>query len=830
MHARTTALFFVFTFGAFGANVTLAQNGKSGYAIVIGTDASPSERHAAEELQNFFEQISGARLPVSTHAGPRMVLVGDSAPLRALKLDISFRDLGPEGFVLKTAGPHLVIAGGRLRGSMYGVYTFLEKLGCRWFAPGVSRIPRMGTVAVPPIDETQKPAFEYREPFFSEAANRDWAARNKINGVLMKLDAATGGKIQYYPFVHSFNTLVPPDRYFREHPEYFSLIDGKRRAERSQLCLTNPDVLRVGVESVERWIGEHPDATIFSVSQNDWMGWCECDNCRRVEQEEGGTHSGPLLRYVNALAAEIEKKHPGKLIDTLAYQYTEDPPAKVRPRANVRIRLCPIGVCEAHPYGQCPYSAYFMKNLNAWSKITGKLYIWHYNTNFAHYLLPFPDFDELAADIPMYKDHGVVGLFLEGSVTAGGGAENAELRSYIMAKLLWDPRTDVKAAIDEFHQAFYGQAAPPMLQYFEWMHRQVRRPPAGLGHHIWIYDSPGAPYLNADFIDKAAELLRQAESLAENDAVRARVRKARLGIDYVRLTRAKRFQIDGQSYRPGDLNGLKDRWSAFVARLGGFGITNLSESSRLTRDEGDFDEFVRPYAAVTLENEHLRVHLVPELAGRVVQILNKRSGKELLYQPDPSAKQYPNLGGLTVSPYSDYVTRAPWPARWTLAAGGTATEATLEGSCENGLRMRRRLWLEGPTLRTQTVLENLSAEPVEALLQSRWEVDPGPLDAASLSYRTQAGAWMETPFIQPGRQPSGSESYAGADQPDGEWMIATRAGGRATVNRFSKDQVARCTMNWTAKGENRVGLTIASKRRTLKRNETLVLDADYGVR
>ena len=830
MPARIITLFFALLSSALAANVTLAQNGKSGYAIVIGSDASPSERHAAEELQTFLEQISGARLPISTDARPRMILVGDSGPLRALRLNIPFRDLGPEGFILRTAGPHLVIAGGQLRGSMYGVYTFLERLGCRWFAPGVSRIPSMRTVAVPPLDETQKPAFEYREPFFSEAADRNWAARNKVNGVLMKLDASTGGKVQYYPFVHSFNTLVPPDKYFREHPEYFSLIDGKRRAERSQLCLTNPGVLRVGVESVERWIGEHPDATIFSVSQNDWTGWCECDNCRRVEQEEGGTHSGPLLRYVNALAAEIEKKHPDKLIDTLAYWYTEDPPAKVRPRANVRIRLCPIGVCEAHPYEQCAYSAYFMKNLNAWAKITDKLYIWHYNTNFAHYLLPFPDFDELAADIPMYKDHGVVGLFMEGSVTAGGGAENAELRSYVMAKLLWDPRTDVKRAIDEFHQGFYGQAAAPMLQYFELMHQQVRLPPAGLGRHIWIYDSPGAPYLNTDFVNRAAELLRQAESLAGNDAVRTRVRKARLGIDYVRLTREKRFQVDGQSYRPDDLNGLKERWSAFVARLGQFGITNLSESSPLTRDERDFNDFMRPYAVVTLENENLLVHMVPDLAGRVVRILDKRSGRELLFQPDPSAKQYPNLGGLTVAPYPDYVARSPWAARWTLSPGGTATETALDGSCDNGLRMRRRLWLEGSTLRTRTVLENTRAEPIDALLQSRWEVDPGPLDAASLSYRTQAGARRETPFIQLERQPSGTESFEGADQPDGEWTITTRAGGLVTVNRFAKEQVARCLLNWTAKGENRVGLTVASERRTLKQNESLILDADYGVR
>ena len=297
----------------FAANLKLVENGKSNYAIVIAPDASQSERHGAEELQHFLEQMSGARLPITAAPQRRMVLVGNSPALETLNLKIPFADLGPEGFALKTSGRHVVIAGGRQRGSMYGVYTFLEKLGCRWFTPEVSRIPKMRSITVSPLDETQKPAFEYRETFFSEAFDRDWAARNKANGSFQGLDATVGGKVRYFPFVHSFDQLIPPRRYFKDHPEYFSLIDGQRREHGGQLCLTNPDVLRLGIEAVERWIAAHPDATIISVSQNDRYGYCECDNCRRVEQEEGGAHSGPLLRYVNALAEAIEKKSPGNV-------------------------------------------------------------------------------------------------------------------------------------------------------------------------------------------------------------------------------------------------------------------------------------------------------------------------------------------------------------------------------------------------------------------------------------------------------------------------------------------------------------------------------------
>jgi len=811
------------------ANLKLVDNGKSNYAIVIAPDASQSERHGADELQKFLEEMSGARLPITAEPRRRTVLIGNSPVLEHLKLRIPFADLGPEGFALKTSGQHVVIAGGRLRGSMYGVYTFLEKLGCRWFTPELSRIPKTRTITIGPLDETQTPAFEYREPFFSEALDRDWASRNKTNGSYQRLDATVGGNVRYYPFVHSFDLLLPPSRYFARHPEYFSLIDGQRRAEGGQLCLTNPDVLRLGIESVEQWIAANPEATIISVSQNDRYGYCECDNCRRVEQEEGGAHSGPLLRYVNALAEQIEKKHPDKLIDTLAYQYTEDPPAVTRPRRNVRIRLCPIGACEAHPYEQCPYNAYFMKNLRAWSKITDRLYIWHYNTNFAHYLLPFPDFDELTTDIPMYKRHGVVGLFMEGAVSKGGGAENAGLRSYVMAKLLWDVKADANKLVNEFLDACYGKAAKPMRAYFDLMQQQVRTAPNGLGRHLWIYDSPSAPYLSEEFLATAKELFRQAEGAADNDAVRGRLREARIGIDYVALTRSKKFTVEGAWYRPADLEGLKERWNTFMSGLHQFGITNISESTTAMHDDEDFVRYMRPYRVVTLENSRLRVHLAPDLGGRITHIIDQASGQNLLTEPEPGAKQYPDLGGLRVSPYIDYVTRMPGTTTWVLDARASANQVSLTGTCQNGVTIRRRLRLDGAMLHTETVLENTTAAAMTAAVQSQWDLNPGDLASVVLRYRKQGGGTVEKVFIEPEKMPSGSEVYNGGDQPDGEWRVVNRRGGPILVSRFRREQVGRCYLNWTAKSDHRVSMAASSVSRLLQPGDQLTLTVDYGI-
>jgi len=233
--------------------LTLVEKGASTYSICISETASPSEQHAGTELQRFVEEMSGARLPIVTDRyKPKgnLVLVGNSTLVEPLASKISLENLGPEGFVLRTSDNRVLIVGGRQRGTLYGVYTFLEKLGCRWFTRDLSVIPKKSTLVIEPLDELQQPAFEYREPFFAEASDKDWAARNKMNGSFMNLDESTGGKLIYYPFVHTFHQILPAEKYFGEHPEYYALVDGQRRSANAQLCLTNPNVLRLTINTV----------------------------------------------------------------------------------------------------------------------------------------------------------------------------------------------------------------------------------------------------------------------------------------------------------------------------------------------------------------------------------------------------------------------------------------------------------------------------------------------------------------------------------------------------------------------------------------------------
>ena len=565
------------TASAYAQDITLVKDGKSEYTIVLSKEASLSEKHAAGELQDFLRQISGAELPIVTEGARlpnKMIVIGDGEARKALGVHIGFDQLGDEGFAIRSAGPNIVIAGGRLRGTLYGVYTFLERLGCRWYTSKVSRIPKMRTIVLPQLDIAQKPAFEYREPFYTDAFDADWAVRNLVNSNSARLDEKRGGKVEYGRFVHTFAELIPPSVYYKDHPEYFSLVDGKRQDGYAQICMSNPDVLRIATEKVMKWIEEKPTAKIFSVSQNDCYLNCQCDKCKAIDEEEGSP-SGLLLRFVNAIAEEVEKKYPDKLIDTLAYQWTEKPPRITKPRANVRVRLCPIFACEFHDYTKCEQNAGFVENLRNWAKITNNLYIWHYNTDFPHYLIPFPDLDQIATSIRLYKRTGVKGIFMEGNYSPGGGGFMDELKAYYIAKLLWNPWIDEKAVKEDFLNGYFGKAGKPIGEWLDMLHEKVRK--ENIHGNIWI--GVDGAHLSPEIMQAGERLFDEAERLADNQDVLERVKHARLSLEYVKVAR-ECSQI-GAHGTPEQKSDTLKRLESFVKECKADGITNISEGASI---------------------------------------------------------------------------------------------------------------------------------------------------------------------------------------------------------------------------------------------------------
>lgn len=556
-----------------GASHTIASKGHSDYRIVIAANASQPVKRAANELRDHLKQATGADLPIVDARGPagaHEILVGKSGHTETLAPGLHRRTFGAEEFAIQSVGGHVAIVGGEPRGTLYGAYRFLvEAVGVKWYTPEVTRVPGYETLTVGPLDTTDAPALEYREPFFREAFDPDWSVRNLSNSSHADLTAQHGGKVKYgaRAFVHTFDVLVPVAEYFAEHPEYFSLIDGKRTDDHTQLCLTNPEVLELAIAGVRKWIRDDPEANIFSVSQNDWLNPCQCDSCRAIDEREG-SHSGTMLWFVNQVADAIADEAPHVAIDTLAYQYTRKPPKTIRPRPNVIVRLCSIECCFAHSLeSECPENKAFVEDVEGWKPICDRLYVWDYVTNFLHYVLPWPNFGVLGPNVRFFARNNVVGLFEQGSYASGGVGELAELRSYVLAKLLWNPDQDEYSLRDEFLDGVYGNVAPLMREYHDLIHEPVKDPSV----HMHIFCEHDNGHIPDDVVAKGETLLTQAEAAAESDEVRKQVEKAHLPIQYVRIRRME----DGP-----ERTKLVERFAEVARREG---MTDIGEARPLDK-------------------------------------------------------------------------------------------------------------------------------------------------------------------------------------------------------------------------------------------------------
>jgi Domain of unknown function (DUF4838) len=559
--------------------VEIARKGKPLAKIVLAADAGETEKWAADELGFFLHLSTGCAIPVSSGpaSGPNRLLVGEGAA-RLAGSGFDAKLLKEEEVVVQTEGSDLILAGGSPRGTLYAVYTFLEDvIGCRFWTRDAWNIPRKKSLTLAPLSIRYAPPLEYREPFWFVAFDPFWAARNKANGIRAGGDDRRGGRHVYEGFVHTFYRLIPPEVYFALHPEWFSEIDGKRTFKDAQLCLTNEEMRQELVKNLRALLRDNPGATIASVSQNDCFNPCTCPRCRAVDEEEGSP-SGTLLRFVNAVAADIEAEFPHITIDTLAYQYTRKPPRITRPRPNVIVRLCSIECSFSRPLDD-DRNKDFLGDLEGWSKIAGRLFIWDYTTNFSHYIQPHPNYGVLGPNIRLFSRNNVRGIFEQGAYQSWG-SEMAEMRAWMLAQLLWNPALDADRLRQEFLYGYYGPMAAQISEYLVLLEKSVLASSDPLG----CYSPSDAKFLSLESMLAAWDILKKAETKAAGNAeLVRRLSRVQMSVAYVVLARWDSFQKEAQE------GGLKWPWMRtrqelldwFLESARAEGVTMISEGQTL---------------------------------------------------------------------------------------------------------------------------------------------------------------------------------------------------------------------------------------------------------
>lgn len=519
------------------ADFAIARSGKARCVIVQQPGATLAESNSVRELAGTLGKITGATFEIREAGDANVpkgaIVVGPGAAAQALFPEVALDKLGSEELVMQVKGGRLLLAGGRPRGTAYAVNRFLQdQCGVRWWVPWATTIPNRPTLRVPTLAVRSKPAFEYRAPFWWAAYDPVWKAHNGANGENNPVPEALGGCIKYKGFCHTFYPLVPPDKYFETHPEWYSLINGSRTHKNAQLCLSNQELRDFVVQRVKEWLRESPDAKIISVTQNDCAGYCKCPKCKAIDEAEG-SQSGSMLSFVNYIAEKIEPEFPDVAVDTFAYQYTRHPPKTLVPRPNVIVRLCSIECNFREPLDH-PSNAAFLADLKTWSKICHRLYVWDYVTDFSNYVLPHPNYYVLGPNVRLFQQYGVKGVFEEGAY-AGPGEEMAELRSWLLAQLLWNPQQDDRALIKEFLRGYYGQRAGELIErYLELMHD------ASKGYYLACFLRKNPPHLRFQSLAAGERLWQQAEEAASHEPdpdMVIRVRMGHLPVQYACLSR-----------------------------------------------------------------------------------------------------------------------------------------------------------------------------------------------------------------------------------------------------------------------------------------------------
>lgn len=525
------------------------------YTIVAGKNLSVTETKANAILSRYLAEIFGKQIQQTTESKfsgtGKAIYLGDSAYAR--KNGIRQETLKDEEWLIKAMPDgNLIITGGKLRGTLYGVYEFLELAGCRYFSVGEKYIPKMNAVKVDdklerkgvPFMESRYTFLGFtgmvpRELFSWNKQNRD-AAPDNVNGDFFN--------VRQWGHCHTFYILG------KGFPKECFSMDrhGKRSVAKDgtgpgQFCFTSPLTRKMMKEKLGRMIAEDQAKAkaggfspkrLYVISQNDTTERCVCKNCLALEKKYGA-YSGVLLDFINDIASAF----PDTAFQTDAYQWGEKAPVKgIRAAKNVYVQLAYLGYewsgnnDTMKPLTD-PVNKETLQKIRKWNGFTDNYSVWDYLVVGKNgHPAPYTVIPAMIENFKIYGKMGVKRYFSELEVASGKKAVHAmsfhDLTLYLNMKLMENPFCNTDALISDYFKKYYGPAEKPMRDLFDLLVKRQTAARQALGKQPprqWKHADP-------DFLKTADSLLNQAEKAAgNNETFLRRIGFERLPIDTMLL-------------------------------------------------------------------------------------------------------------------------------------------------------------------------------------------------------------------------------------------------------------------------------------------------------
>lgn len=380
-------------------------------------------------------------------------------------------DLGKPDGATTEKNEFLEIWGFDERGSYNAVCGLLARLGMRWYFPGElgEVVPRLETVAVPPLDETVKPDFAVRRFNVRFGTNGPETAR-----WAMRLGLRDPNELQV---AHGMDTMTGKDAVFAEHPEWFALYGGKRHYtpgySKNQLCYSHPGLFEETVRWARAQFDHYDFETVSIMPPDGYTAICQCPDCAGKDdpaRADRGHLSDYVWDFVNRVAKEVGKTHPDKRILNCAYGAYTSPPLKIA-KLEPNVQVCIVG--GRRPTADKPgQQAEIRKLREDWLAKTSQPLLVFENYPFTDRGWYLPSFVPHTIGASINETKGVsmgedIWLSLGPDFTKKALGYN-HFPVYFTARMYWGGKeADVDALFREYCRLFYGPAEREMLAFFE---------------------------------------------------------------------------------------------------------------------------------------------------------------------------------------------------------------------------------------------------------------------------------------------------------------------------------------------------------------------------
>ena len=510
----------------------------------------------ADTLNVYLNKAVGISLEISDKQKKRSIILVEKTDLNKDFISIDYKD------------SLITISANNKRNLYYATYDFIEKfLNVNWLSNDFTYYEDLKSINFP-----KNYSYYFEPPVLTRTVHSKLFYKDSV--FADKLKVTNEAFPRYVPSarVHTFHRFLPYEVFYDKNPEYYALRNGKRLP--TQLCLTNTDVLKIVKDSVNSFFNKFPNSDVISVSQDDNTQYCQCDKCSKIDNQEGSP-AGTMIHFVNAVAESF----PNKTISTLAYQYTRKPP-KVKPIENVLITLCSIECNRSVPIELGCKD--FSSDLKGWSQLTDNIRIWDYTTQFTNFLAPFPNWGTIKPNINLFVDNNAKWIFEQHS---NNDSELFELRSYIMAKLLWNPNLDFQTLLNEFNNKYYGNGGKYISEYVNSIQNQIDN----TSFFLFLYGDPSQgfdSFLSPENLLNYDILFNKALNSVELDSeYYKRILRSKISIDYAVLESYRKNFSDLYQLTKTE-NDIKSINPKLIRRLNAFSKTCNDNDITLMNEMG----------------------------------------------------------------------------------------------------------------------------------------------------------------------------------------------------------------------------------------------------